>query len=81
MNNNRESRLRWDRCHSTECTTRRAESDVSSGTNLDIANSDHPRPFSNRIASRYRRRASRARPQPEARYQWHGARHPNRRTG
>ncbi len=82
MEDNRESRSRWCRCRPSDCATRDfGAADAGTGSDIDAADVDHSQPFSNRIAGQYRRRASRARPQPEARYQWHGARHPNRRTG
>lgn len=82
MEDKRESRSRWCRCRPTDCAKRDfGPADAGWGTDPDAADMDHSRPFSNRTAGQYRRRASRARPQLDARYQWHGARHPNRRTG
>ncbi len=82
MNDNRDSRSRWCYCRSTGCTGMDiAPFEAGVSADEDTLSIDRSRPFSSRIAARYTRRASRARPQSDIHYQWHGARHPNRRTG
>lgn len=81
MKYNRESYSRWCHCRATDCATGLEPCDAGSCPDAGVFDADRSRAFPCGMAGRYRKGASRARPQPAVRYQWHGARHPNRRTG